>query len=67
MTHNKKFKADTGSMPVRFKQLLGGQTTGPPGAGGAGKGWQTGLDWSAEIKKSCPKNLVFRTALILIC
>ena len=25
MTHNKKFKADTGSRPVRFKQLLCGR------------------------------------------
>ena len=26
--HNKKFKADTGSRPVRFNTLLGGHATG---------------------------------------
>jgi len=28
-------------------------------AGGAGKGWQTGLDWSAEIKKELSQKLNF--------
>ena len=46
-------------MPVRFKQLLCGRRTGAPGARGTGKGWQTGLDWSAEIKKELSQKLSF--------